>query len=85
MGMECGQSSVRLCPVIDFLVDIHPPLGNSWFEPSSIMKVVFYRVSRTHIDRLNDLVGQHEGKVVDLLESSEYNVRYMHVFMLKTI
>ncbi|KDR71050.1 hypothetical protein GALMADRAFT_802997 [Galerina marginata CBS 339.88] len=39
-----------------------------WFEPSSMLKAELYRASRTHIDRLNNLVGQYEGKVVELLD-----------------
>ena len=50
-----------------------------------MMKVVLYRGFGTGIGLFNDLVGQHEGKVVDLLENSENNVRYMHALMLKTI
>ncbi|KDR72111.1 hypothetical protein GALMADRAFT_774955 [Galerina marginata CBS 339.88] len=43
-----------------------------WFEPSSIMKVVISRGARfgTNIGLLNNLVGQYEGKVVDLLKDS---------------
>ena len=61
------------------------PLGISWFEPSSMMKVVLYRGFGTNIDLLNGFVGQYEGKVVDLLENSESNVSYMHAFMLRPI
>jgi len=60
------------------------PLGISWFEPSSVMKVVLYRGFGTNI-LPNSFVGQYEGKVVDLLENSESNVRYMHAFMLRSI
>ncbi|KAG6905954.1 hypothetical protein DXG01_016698 [Tephrocybe rancida] len=56
-----------------------------WFEPSSMMKIVVYRGFETGIKLLNNLVGQYEGKVVDLLENSQYSVRYLHAFMLKTI
>ncbi|KDR71040.1 hypothetical protein GALMADRAFT_802023 [Galerina marginata CBS 339.88] len=41
-----------------------------WFEPSSMLKAELYRVSRTRIDRLNNLVGQHEGKVVEMLDQN---------------
>jgi hypothetical protein len=50
-----------------------------------MMKIAVYRGFETDIKLLNHLVGQHEGKVVDLLENSEYNVRYLHALMLKTI
>jgi hypothetical protein len=50
-----------------------------------MMKVVFYRGFKTNIDLFNHPVAQHVGKVVNLLENSEYNVRYMHALMLKTI
>ena len=50
-----------------------------------MMKVVIYRGFRTDINLFNHLVGQHEGKVVDLLANSEYNVRYLHAFILKVI
>jgi hypothetical protein len=30
-------------------------------------------------------VGQYEGKVVGLLETSKYNLRYMDAYMLKPI
>ena len=59
-------------------------LGISWFEPSSMMKVVLYRGFGTNI-LPNSFVGQYEGKVVDLLENSESNVRYLHAFMLTPI
>ena len=42
----------------------------SWFEPSSIVKIEFYRRSR-YGNILKDLVGKHEGKVVDLLENGK--------------
>jgi hypothetical protein len=42
-----------------------------------MMKVVLYRGFGV-IDLFNGLVGQHEGKVVNLLENSEYYARYMH-------
>ena len=50
------------------------------------MKIVIYRGFRKLDNRLfTDPVGQHEGKVVDLLGNSEYNVRLkMHAFMLKS-
>jgi hypothetical protein len=50
-----------------------------------MMKVVLYRGIGTNINLFNGFVVQYEGKVVDLLESSEYNVRYMHAFMLMMI
>jgi hypothetical protein len=49
-----------------------------------MMKVVLYREFRK-TNLFNHLVGQHEGKVVDLLENSVYNVHYTHALMLKTI
>jgi len=49
-----------------------------------MMKVELYRIFKD-INLFNDLVEQHEGKVVDLLENSEYIVCYIHAFMLKTI
>ena len=82
MGMECRHSNVGLGLMID--LGRHSPFGISWFEPSSTMKVELYRGFKD-INLFNDLVGQHEGKVVDLLENSEYIVRYIHAFMLKTI
>jgi len=86
MGMEWRRSNVGLrgLSVNDFL-GRYSRLGISWFEPSSMMKVVLYRGFETGIEPFNHLVGQHEGKVVDLLENSEYNVRYLHAFILKTI
>jgi len=49
------------------------------------MKIVVYRGFEKDINLFNRLMGQHEGKVVDLLENSEYNVRYLHALTLKTI
>jgi hypothetical protein len=51
-----------------------------------MMKVEFYRAFKG-INISNHLVGQHEGKIVDLLEKSEYIVHYiyMHAVMLNTI
>ena len=49
-----------------------------------MMKVVLYRGFKD-INLFDHLVGQHEGKIVHLLENSEYNVRHMHAPMLKTI
>ncbi|KAG6916635.1 hypothetical protein DXG01_006055 [Tephrocybe rancida] len=40
------------------------------FEPSSMMKIVVYRGLKTGIKQLNNLVGQYERKVVDLLENN---------------
>jgi hypothetical protein len=49
------------------------------------MKVELYRGFKD-INLFNHLVGQYEGKVIDLLENSEYNVRHMiHAVMLKMI
>jgi hypothetical protein len=48
------------------------------------MKVVLYRGFRTN-NLFKTLMGQHEGKVADLLENSEYSVHYMHALKLKTI
>jgi len=50
-----------------------------------MMKAVLYRGFKTDLKRLSHLVGQHKGKVVDLLANSKYNVRYLHAFVLKTI
>ena len=47
------------------------------------MKVVLYRKSKTNVSFLKHLVGQHEGKVVDILEDSEYNVRYIHASIFR--
>ena len=43
-----------------------------------MMKIVVYRGFGTTTNILSNFVGQHEGKVVDLLENSQYNVRYVH-------
>ena len=40
-----------------------------------MMKIVVYRGFKNSIKLFNHLVGQYEGKVVDLLENSEYIVR----------
>jgi hypothetical protein len=48
------------------------------------MKVALYRGFRTN-DLFKDLVGEYEGKVVDLLKNGEYNVHYRRAFLLKTI
>ena len=41
-----------------------------------MMKIVLYRGCRKlHNRPFTRFVGQHEGKVVDLLENGEYNVR----------
>ena len=58
--------------------------GISWFEPSSMMKIVLNRGFGTNINLFYDLVGQHEGKVVDLLKNGKRDVRYVHVFLLNT-
>jgi hypothetical protein len=50
-----------------------------------MLKIVVYRGFKTDIKLLDHLVGQHEGKVVDLLENSECNIRYLHAPMSKTI
>ena len=50
-----------------------------------MMKVVLYRGCGTNINLFNRFVGQYEGKVVDLLENSESNIRYLHAFMLTPI
>ncbi|KAG6906173.1 hypothetical protein DXG01_015448 [Tephrocybe rancida] len=41
-----------------------------WFEPSSMIKIVVYRGFGTGIKLLNNLVGQYEGKIIDLLENN---------------
>ncbi|KAG6913684.1 hypothetical protein DXG01_005184, partial [Tephrocybe rancida] len=41
-----------------------------WFEPSSMMKIVVYRGFGADMKPLNKIVGQYEGKVVDLLENN---------------
>ena len=67
-GMQTIKcESCRKWPLVDI-----SPLGISWFEPSSMIKVVLYR--GWNFDLFNQLVGQHEGQVVDLLENCEYNV-----------
>ena len=50
-----------------------------------MMKIVVYRGFKKDIKVFNHLVGQHEGKVIDLLENSECSVRYLHALVLKTI
>jgi len=45
------------------------------------MKVEVYRGFKD-VNFFNELVGQYQGKVEDLLDSSEYNVPYIRVFML---
>ena len=47
------------------------------------MKVVLYRGFGTNIDLLDGFVGQHEGKVVELLENSASNVPYTNAFILR--
>ena len=61
----------------------YSPFGISWFEPSSTMKVVLYRGFRTN-NLFKSLVGEYEGKVVDLLKNGEYNVHYSQALLLKT-
>jgi len=71
--------------VINLSVDVQrSPSGISWFEPSSTMKVEVYRGLKG-FNFFNKLVGQYQGKVEDLLDNSEYNVRYIRVFVLKKI
>ena len=48
------------------------------------MKVKVYRGFKS-INWFNKFVGQYRGNVKDLLDNSEYNVRYVPVFMLKRI
>ena len=48
------------------------------------MKVKVYRGFNS-INWFNKLVGQYQGNIEDLLDNSEYNVRYIRVFMLKKI
>lgn len=52
---------------------------NSRFHPSSTIKVAIYRESRTHISIAKHLVGQHVGKIVDLLDDGviSEHVSYM--------
>ena len=59
----------------EWLLGRYSPLGISSFEESSIIKIVVFRGFGTTVDPWKDFVGQHMGKVVDLLENSEYNVR----------
>ena len=49
-----------------------------------MIKVELYRGIGV-IGLLEEFVVQYEGKVEDLLKKSEYNVRYMPVFMLKKV
>ena len=48
------------------------------------MKVKLYRGFKS-LNWFNKFVGQYQGNVEDLLDNSKYNVRYMHLFMLKKI
>ena len=48
------------------------------------MKVKVYRGFKD-INFFNKLVGQYQGKVEDLLDNGEYNVRYILAFILKKI
>jgi hypothetical protein len=48
------------------------------------MKVVLYRGFKD-TNLFNHPVGEYEGEIVNLLENSEYNIRYMHAPMLKTL
>jgi hypothetical protein len=49
-----------------------------------MIKIVVFRGFGTTVDPLKDFVGQHQGKVVDLLENSEYSVRFLDALMMKT-
>ena len=49
-----------------------------------MIKIVLYR-GFGNLKLFDYLLGQYEGKIVDLLENSEYNRHYMHAFILKTI
>jgi hypothetical protein len=42
-----------------------------------MMKIVLYRGFKAGITPFDHLVGQHEGDFTDLLENSEYGVRYL--------
>jgi len=48
------------------------------------MKVKVYRGFKD-VNFFNKLVGQYQGKVEDLLDNGEYNVRYILAFILKKI
>jgi hypothetical protein len=48
-----------------------------------MMKIELYRGIGANLDLFNGFVAQYEGKIVDLLENSEYKIRYMGTFMLK--
>ncbi|KAG6904588.1 hypothetical protein DXG01_008829, partial [Tephrocybe rancida] len=68
LGMECRQSNVGLDFGNDFSVNIH--LLESAGLSRCQMKIVVYRGIETGVELLSlSLVGQYEGKVVDLLEN----------------
>ena len=48
------------------------------------MKVALYRGFRAS-NLFKSLVGEYEGKVVDLLKNGEYHAHYRRAFLLKTI
>ena len=69
MGMARGLSVVSWhSAVASDLSHIHLP-EISLFHPSSTIKVVIYRTSRTHITKLKHIVGQHTSEAIDLLEN----------------
>jgi len=70
--------------IFEWLLGRYSPLGISSFEQSSMIKIVVFRGFGTTVDPLEKFVGQHQGKVIDLLENSEYNVRCLDAFMMKT-
>jgi hypothetical protein len=47
-----------------------------------MIKIVLYRGFGVDIKSINHFVGQHEEKVVDLLQHREYNSHYLDAFML---
>jgi hypothetical protein len=47
----------------------------SLFHPSSVIKIAIYRESKTRITKY--LIGQHTGKVIELLDHGEH-IFYVH-------
>lgn len=61
---------VWVCTVVDLYIRAifnywYPNI--SWFQPSSIIKIMIYREGRTRI--IKHLVGEHTAKVTELLET----------------
>jgi len=70
--------------IFEWLLGRYSPLGISSFEQLSMIKIVVFRGVGTTIDPLKTFVGQHKGKVIDLLDNSEYNIRCLDAFIMKT-